>query len=326
MAKKKPRSLHSAVHAGDLAAVQELLEQGAKLNKLDSGDGLTPLARAVNEQHVEIVRTLLEAGAHPDRGGVEVPLASAAHVGHLGLVEMLLRAGADPNCPDEDGHGPLKSATSAAVAERLIQAGTRLDDVDEDGNNVLLGDLAYAGREEVFEVVASHLSPSVVAAYRPLLEEGVRRRKRQEDTRGTALVLAAQAGKLVAVQEMVAAGVDPDTPIAADGDTALKRAVYFNNDDVVDYLLSVGASPNSPNDGKVTPFHEALYRSSPRIVACLIEHGADVNSRNIDSKTPLELAVYYGRGDLIDLLINAGADTSGKSAEELRSAAAENSR
>jgi cytohesin len=310
MAKKKPRTLNAAVNAGDLESVLELIQQGQDLHKMNSGDGLTPLARAVNEQHAEIVKALLNAGANPNRGGVEVPLASAASLGNLELVDLLLKAGADPNHPGEDDETALQFATNAAVAERLLQAGAKCDAVDEDGHNVVLMHVGWCGREDVFTAIATKLSPEIVAAHRPFLEDGVKQRLRREDPRGTAIVLAAQAGKLETVQAMIAEGVDPDTPIAANGDTALARAVYFGNDDVVEYLLSVGANPNAANDGQDTPFHVAIHRSPPEMVRRLLQAGGHVNARNIDGKTPLELAVYYHRQDLIDLLTKAGTDPS----------------
>lgn len=316
MPQKKPRSLHAAVHAGDLATVLELIEQGKDLYKLDSGDGLTPLARAVNEQHTAIVRALLDAGASPDRGGVEVPLASAASLGNLELVEMLLRVGADPNRLGEDEYVPLMAANSRAVAERLIQAGARVDAVDEDGNNIVLSHVAYCGRDDVFQAIAAHLSPTVVAVHAPFLEEGIRRRLRREDTRGNPLVLAAQAGKLDVVQTMVADGVHVDTPMSVNEDTALLRAVQFHNDDVVVWLLAAGANPSLANDQNETPLSVAIYRGSVEMVSRLIHAGADVHVRNDFGKTLLEQAAYYRRKDLIDLLIDAGVDTGGRTAVE----------
>ena len=42
-------------------------------------------------------------------------------------VEALVRAGADVNALDGDGNTPLISASSVEVADRLLQAGARID-------------------------------------------------------------------------------------------------------------------------------------------------------------------------------------------------------
>ena len=54
--------LFTAVEAGSVAAVRQVLESGADLDARN-GDGLTPLMAAVVTGNLEVVRVLLDAGA-----------------------------------------------------------------------------------------------------------------------------------------------------------------------------------------------------------------------------------------------------------------------
>lgn len=101
--------LGHAVATGDLEKVRALLKAGANPDFVQPGhEGKVSkplLLVAVENQNVEIVRALLEK-AHPNpmsKEGVS-PLVKAAQLNHLGLVTLLLDKGADPNRrPTEEG-------------------------------------------------------------------------------------------------------------------------------------------------------------------------------------------------------------------------------
>ncbi|PRX70360.1 ankyrin repeat protein [Nonomuraea fuscirosea] len=79
-------------------------------------DGGTALYRAAVQGHAALVRTLLAAGADPDRESAAedegLPLCAAACWGHLGAVTALLDRGADP--APAGGRGPLDAAREFA--------------------------------------------------------------------------------------------------------------------------------------------------------------------------------------------------------------------
>ncbi|HWA25108.1 MAG TPA: ankyrin repeat domain-containing protein [Lacunisphaera sp.] len=67
--------------------------------------------------------------------------------------------------------------------------------------------------------------------------------------------------------------------------------------EVIRYLLSVGADPNSVDKGGVTPLHRAIRTRSAPAVRALLEGGANPRTPNGTGTTPLELAVKTtGRG------------------------------
>lgn len=88
-------TLHSAAREGDTAKVRALLNQGEPVDKLNMG-GFTPLMYGLG--HRDMAKLLLERGANPNfrtSQGV-TPLHLAVDVGSVDGVRALLEAGADP--------------------------------------------------------------------------------------------------------------------------------------------------------------------------------------------------------------------------------------
>ncbi|CAI2347345.1 unnamed protein product [Caenorhabditis sp. 36 PRJEB53466] len=77
----------------------------------------------------------------------------------------------------------------------------------------------------------------------------------------------------------------------ADGYTALHRAAYNNNKQVVEYLLSSGAKVDSRTNEGWTPLHSASNWANFEIVGILLSHEANVNALSKGNLTALHLAV-----------------------------------
>jgi len=139
--------LHMLAEAGGAPEVVELLAAaGAKLAPR-SEELATPLAEAARRGHVEIVRTLLEAGVAPDDGeGTQIPLHVAAGHGRAGVVEVLLDYGADPALQNVLGSTALHDAVLGnhlEIVERLLAAGAPAD-------------IAYPGNETILHIAAAY--------------------------------------------------------------------------------------------------------------------------------------------------------------------------
>jgi ankyrin repeat protein len=142
--------LRSAVHAGDVEAVQRLLRNDpalatARLGSKDSGSG-TPLHLVTDwpgyfPNGPQIARLLIDAGADPNalttsRGadtsgpGDETPLHYAASSDDADVAEALIDGGADIEVPNGSIGTPLANAVGYGcwhVARLLVARGARVD-------------------------------------------------------------------------------------------------------------------------------------------------------------------------------------------------------
>ena len=86
-------------------------------------------------------------------------------------------------------------------------------------------------------------------------------------------------------------------------------AVSSKNVDIVEYLLSAGATVDARNnDGETALAILATdLDASTDVARALIRHGADVNTRDKDGLTPLRNATTVGKAELIQLLRDSGA-------------------
>ncbi|XP_058447048.1 poly [ADP-ribose] polymerase tankyrase [Malaya genurostris] len=70
----------------------------------------------------------------------------------------------------------------------------------------------------------------------------------------------------------------------------LHNACSFGHADVVRLLLEAGANPNTRDNWNYTPLHEAASKGKVDVCIALLQHGADPNIRNSENKIPLDLA------------------------------------
>lgn len=168
--------LFNAIQAGDTARVKNLLAKGANPGAREPGpppttwldrviaavsrrppssvvSDATPLLRAAQPGHTEIVRLLLDQGVEVDaactgKGGM-TPLMAAAGGGHVAVVELLLNQRADINARDEIGRTPLMYARGSPMIRLLVFRGADVNAQTRQGQTVLLDVVAFGSKEDV---------------------------------------------------------------------------------------------------------------------------------------------------------------------------------
>ncbi len=179
--------LHVAARAGDAAAVQQLLDQGANIDAVDIR-GYPALTLAVAGRHPGVVRALLARGANASPA-TESPLIAAAQVGDVDVVELLLDHGAPIEACDHLGRGSLYWAAylgHRAVVELLLDRGADLHARDQRGDTPLHG------------AASNVIDPEVL---RTLIERGARIDV-VDDIGATPLDLAEREGERELMQSM----------------------------------------------------------------------------------------------------------------------------
>ena len=138
--------LDYAAHTGDMLEVKRQLGGPADVDQqLRSTGNATPLIRAANAGHADLVRLLLLAGAGADYRTIngETALMRAAANGHVGAVGALVEA----SKPDLElvGYGQGFTALRMAAARghgdvvrRLLEAGADADNIDTLGRSPLI--------------------------------------------------------------------------------------------------------------------------------------------------------------------------------------------
>ncbi|XP_058277392.1 BRCA1-associated RING domain protein 1 isoform X2 [Hirundo rustica] len=113
--------LHIASIKGDLAAVEQLLKNGADPNVKDNA-GWTPLHEACNHGHREVAELLLRHRALVNTTGYQndSPLHDAARNGHVAVVRLLLLHGARRDAVNIFGLRPVDYAESEKMKSVLM--------------------------------------------------------------------------------------------------------------------------------------------------------------------------------------------------------------
>lgn len=156
--------LHSAVHGGDIKAVELCLKSGAKISK-QQHDNSTPVHLACAQGATEIVKLMFKM--QPEEkltclASCDVqnmtPLHCAAMFDHPEIVEYLILEGADINPMDKEKRSPLLLAALRGgwrTVHTLIRLGANINIKDVNRRNVLHLVVMNGGRLEQFAAEVS---------------------------------------------------------------------------------------------------------------------------------------------------------------------------
>lgn len=264
----------------------------------------------------------------------------AAYAGNTEMVSWLLEQGARTDVRDSHGYTP------AAFAASTGQRNTEIYDLFASHGVDLAREQSEAGASLLLLNVPYMDSMEDLAYFR---EKGMG--LAGTDALGNGVFhYASRAGNIGLLKELVAAGVDYQTPnadganayffaaqgtrghrnglelyeylaglgldpavVAESGESAFHRVAYSDKDpEIIRFFLRNGASASQKDAAGNTPFGNAAARNTPEVVGILAGEVSDVNAANAEGQTPLMRAVQSNNPAVVSLLLDAGADVSAR--------------
>ncbi len=253
--------LVKAVFHEDLEAVKELAFVALDLNEPDKNTHMTALDQAVENGNLEIVRTLVLAGAATDvkdRSG-RTALMYLRDNATGKLVRELISAGAKVNARDESDGTALMNAASecnSEVVKELIDAGAKVDFKDADGKTALM--------------FAAGNSDSKIAKL--LIDAGAEINVKDQEGK-SALMIAADEGDPETVKLLLSFNADVNAVDNA-GKTAMMYISQTSDLESAVALLNAGADLSLRDKEGKTALTYAKERPQPDMIKLLESRGA----------------------------------------------------
>ncbi|RSL91434.1 hypothetical protein CEP52_014257 [Fusarium oligoseptatum] len=292
--------LMAASRRGHAGVVRLLLDTEGIQPGLSVDNGTTALILAASGGFLDVVKMLLAhprvEADHKDEYG-QTALSYAAEHAHEAIVAELLATGVvDPNSQDDWAETPLYHAVMNN-APGIVTAIIEHPKTDPQGKPEYSA-LVWAAREGYTDVV------------RVLLNSGrvdVNAADTDNFFRGSLLIAASGSGKQDVVRLLLSfPGIDPNAQ-NLHGGTALINASENGKAEVVEQLLAAGADPNLESWGDI-PLMKAAENGQAEVVEQLLAAGVDPNLQNRWGTTPLMEAAQNSQGEVIKQLLAAGVD------------------
>ena len=314
--------------AGYEDILRAAIRHGANVQSTNRFDG-TALIPASEHAHVESVRRLINAGVpldHVNRLGWTALLEAIAlgngSEDHVDVVRQLLAAGADPSIRDRQGRTPRQLARSRGQdrivaliddAGRLRERGQDLIRAARTGDADQVDRLLQAGAS-VAARDGSGATALVAAAYgnhlavaRRLLEAGADPNAKDETVQSAYLISTSEVGDDPRLLRLTLRHRADVRSLDSWQGTGLIRAADRGFDEIIGVLLSTDIAIDHINRIGYTALHEAVVlggggESHVRTVAALVRGGADTSIEDSRGRTALQSARDLGYTRIADLL------------------------
>uniref|UniRef100_A0A670IRL4 Ankyrin 2 n=1 Tax=Podarcis muralis TaxID=64176 RepID=A0A670IRL4_PODMU len=316
-------ALHLAAKEGHVGLVQELLERGSAVDSATKKgntalhiaslagqaevvkvlNGFTPLYMAAQENHIEVVKYLLENGANQSTATEDgfTPLAVALQQGHNQAVAILLEN-------DTKGKVRLPALHIAARKDDTKSAALLLqNDHNADVQSKMM----------VNRTTESGFTPLHIAAHYGNVNVATLLLNRGAVVDFTArngitpLHVASKRGNTNMVKLLLDRGGQIDAK-TRDGLTPLHCAARSGHDQVVELLLERGAPLLARTKNGLSPLHMAAQGDHVECVKHLLQHKAPVDDVTLDYLTALHVAAHCGHYRVTKLLLDKRANPNAR--------------
>ena len=301
--------MDAAITRGDEAKTRELLAHSYDVN-CKNGDGMTPLLLAARYEHENILRLLLERGAHPrvqcNQGYTTLHWLAQGTAITETLIDLLWRDRPPFEVADDNGVTPLMLtcvSRNLLLATRLIRHGADVRARTSFGQTALHW-AAYLGRAPMI---------SLLLNYRAELEV--------KDREGHSPLHAAAAAKgqsdpSETVEQLIRAGADKEATVPKELFRPVHLAIRSGNEACITCLLESGVDIEARDGYGIKPLHMAVSHGQSQIVKTLLRHGANVeslvNDGQHDGWRPLHCAAHYCQLEIMKVLLDHGANPTAK--------------
>jgi ankyrin repeat protein len=296
--------LHFLAYIGDDGLLEIIIKNAKKfispeVNILEIKDDCDnyPLFYAAMKGHQKVVELLLDKGANVNAfdSAYYTALFYAARIGHEGIIKLLLNNGANINAVNDYKDSALIEAIRnghEGIVMLLLDKGANVN--ADDGEHTAFAEAIINGHEGLIKL---------------FLDKGADLDAANYGCGNTALMLAAQFGRVSVVEAFIKHGAEVNTANEKTGETALILAARNGHASVAEVLVKAGAIVDKANEKTgVTALTIAALSGCVPVVEALIKHGAEVNKANERTEgTPLTCAVEKGHASVVEALIKHGA-------------------
>ncbi|KAF5013704.1 hypothetical protein FDECE_303 [Fusarium decemcellulare] len=235
-----------------------------------------------------------------------------ASVGHSSCVKLLIDAGASLTARDSGGDTALHAAaawSSGETVKLLLESGIGIGDRNTDNEFMALSMAAEWGAWGTLEAILLHRDHREYFVEEPerhplLVDRGATIDKSESPGHRwlrTPMHIAIYFNEPEIVKYLLQQGANPNI-YDLDGWPAISTAAERGYTDMVGWLAEAKADLEvTYKDQNLTTLHVAV--SYPETVRVLIQHGADIGKISTDSRTPLDAAIFQNKPETVRVLL-----------------------